>query len=258
MDEFENGVPVTAETEATATATAQAQTPAKNEDVEQVVNRLLETRLATEVERRVQSELQKRKNRADKELAEDKRAIERMKRRGLLDEEAEKAQLAAAERDADAARAVWHYEEETPAANTFQNTTFQQVPQQQQRQTTEPSSQRQSNPDAEFRAFVQDVYGFDPKEHELEYSDVLGIKDANDPRVREFQRKARAMGAELDKRRSNAESVKKGIDDYGHTGGLSTGSASPSRSRLEQATDRDEIMDIATDEEWDKMQRGRR
>jgi hypothetical protein len=248
MDDELNVGNVTADAQVTTDAPAQAQPTAKNEDVDQVVNRLLDQRLATEVERRVQSELQKRKNRADKELAEDKRAIERMAKRGLLDEEGKNAQLAAAERDAEASRAVWHYEEEP---------TYQQ-PAPTQRQP-EPSSQTQPrDDDADFRAFVKDVYGFDPKEQGMEYSNVLNVKDANDPAVKEFRRNALQKGAELEKRRTNAETVKKGVDDYGPTGGLATGSSAPPANRLEHVTDSDELFDIAADEEWAKINKGRR
>lgn len=261
MNDFEEqGVNATA---AGSEPVAQGQTPAQP-DYEAVVNRLVEQRVSerfanldTEVERRIQSQLAKRSNKAQKQFQEDKRAIERMAQRSGWDTERTQHEMDAALK---AANVMAFGEEETEAAQAAPaaNAAPQYVPQTQQRQTTEPSSQRQGNADTEFRAFVQSVYGFDPKEQGLDYSDVMGVQDANDARVQEFQRKARAMGAELDKRRANAESVKKGIDDYGHTGGLSSGSASPSRSRLEQATDRDEIMDIATDEEWDKMQRGRR
>jgi hypothetical protein len=252
MNEFEDAGNATVDAQVTTEATTQAQPAAKqSDDFESRVNAQVETiltqRLSSEIQRGVQSELQKRKNRADKELAEERRSIERMKQRGQLDEEKATELTTAAEKAAEASRAVWHYEEEP---------TYQAPAQPIQRQS-EPSSPPQADTETRFRQYIKDTYLFDPKDEKMEYAEILNA-DINDERVQAFLDVATTKRTEIRKRRINAESVKKGIDEYGPTGGLTTGNAAPMSSRLEQATDPDEIMDIATDEEWEKINRGRR
>lgn len=120
----------TAETEvagsAAATITAAENAPEQwSQDWEEHVNRLVEqtvlerlaerlTDLDTHVERRIQSELQKRKNRADKQLAEERRTIERLAQRSGWTPEEKAKQLAAAEQEAAQYRNVWQQEEESP------------------------------------------------------------------------------------------------------------------------------------------------
>lgn len=104
-------------------------TAAASDDLESRVNHLVELKVSerlatldTEVQRRVQSELQKRRNQADKQLAEDKRAIERMALRGQIDAQRAQELQAEAEAEANKAKRVWDVDEEptyqTPAAPT--------------------------------------------------------------------------------------------------------------------------------------------
>lgn len=253
FEDEELGVTATADAPVTTEAPPQEQTPANpSDDLDARVNAILEQRLAekleTEVKRGVQSEIQKRKNRADKQLAEDKRAIERMAQRGQLDEETKTRLLANAEQDAQQQRSVW-LEDEEPA---YQAPSYQVPPPQRQ---PEPVGQRGADLEAGFTKFVQDTYGFDLKESGLDYSKVLASNDPNSAEVRTFKQQAIAYAAEAQKRQSHADKVKTTKQNIGTIAGLPGGGTPPPNNPIEHITDRHELAALAADEEWSKLQR---
>lgn len=244
MDEELQGVPVTETAEVTTEPVSQEQTPAKSDDLDARVNALVEKqiagRLQSEIQRGVQSELQKRKNRADKQLAEDTRAIERMAQRGLLDEDEKAKQLTAAKKEAEQYKTVWQSDEDEIVLPT---------PTQPQRQT-EPVGR---DADKEFRQFVKVTYGFDPQDEGMEYKHVLNALP-DDPAVIEFIDAAAEKRAEQGKRRKEAKKVGTTKRDVGSLTGLSTGGTPPAHNPIENISDRSTLAELAAAEAWKNMQ----
>lgn len=216
------------------------------EQVEALVNRQVEQQVAsrlasvdTEVERRVQSALAKRKNQADKRLAEEKRSLQAMAERKGWSAEELQAEIDEAEKDHKAKRGFVPDDDETPPAAPPAPAPMQPQPQQYPPQQAPTPEQVKG----ELQRFVYTAYGLDAEDFDV--TPYVDIPNLNDPRIAQFRREAVKAWAAKEQRLENAQKVGDTKRQYGGIGSVAGGRTPPPANPIADVNDPDALWKMA-------------
>lgn len=235
-------------------ASSQAQTPAQpvagpdvNRQIQELNERL--ANLDDVVERRVQSALAKRGNKAAKQFQEDQAAIHRMAEYDRRDDDWKRVEI---EKARARANIVEYTASDEPAPTPVPQPTYQNQPQAQQRA---PVSQPPDDERTGIENYIRTNYRFDPKEEGVDVSEVIGIRDQNDPRLAQFRERMIDVAAAKKARQTEAARVGQGYRATGNPLVVTQGAGAPPANPYANVDDRDTLLSMAADEEWKSMQR---